>query len=344
MSYGCRNIFHEKAGAIRLPGEAGGSFGPRLGLGVSRTTRQEEKRASPFQVTRYTVKIPARLSAFACSIGLVLLLASCGGSSSSNPSNPANPLEVVSTSPAGNSTNVPSDNSINLAFSAEIDPMTVNQSTVGLTSAGRDISFTVSASGNTVTLNPSAQFCLHSTYTATATTGIKDLDGNRLGSTFSLSFITQDGAWGGPERIDGSSGTVESPKIVVNGSGDAVAVWAERVGLASNQRIWARRYVHGSGWEPAQRIELDDTSDSSVPQIEVGIDADGNAIAVWTQWSGTTNIWANRYVAGTGWQTAELLETDTLRVLNPRLSMSPTGSALVTWLRRDVAQPDNSVI
>ena len=38
-------------------------------------------------------------------------------------------------------------------------------------------------------------------------------------------------------------------------------------------------------------------------------DGSGNAFAVWQQDDGTVNsIYSNRYVAGTGWATAELLE------------------------------------
>jgi len=41
------------------------------------------------------------------------------------------------------------------------------------------------------------------------------------------------------------------------------------------------------------------------------MDSTGNAIAVWGQSDGTrNNVWANRYVAGSGWGTAVLLEND----------------------------------
>ena len=279
-----------------------------------------------------------------CCVGLLLPLSSCGGGGNSSTPNTAIPLEVVSTVPADNAATVPLDNSIGMTFSAEIDSLTVNGSTVGLFSAAEDIPVTVSISGNAVTINPAGKLCLQSKYTAMAKAGIKDRDGNALATDFSWSFTTRDGTWGSPARVDNATGVIESPRIAVNRDGIAVAVWAERVGVASNQQIWVNRYVPEIGWEGPRRIELDDLSDNSPAQIGVGIDEAGNAIAVWTQWAGSLRLWTNRYVVGTGWQTAELLEQDSKPAMNPQLAMDPQGNALVTWLRWDFAQPDNSVI
>lgn len=63
------------------------------------------------------------------------------------------------------------------------------------------------------------------------------------------------------------------------------------------------------GWQVATLIETDNVGTAIEPQVSV--DASGNAVAVWTQFDGTNNnIWANRYVVGTGWGTAQLIETD----------------------------------
>ena len=46
--------------------------------------------------------------------------------------------------------------------------------------------------------------------------------------------------------------------------------------------------------------------------MEVAVDASGNAIAVWRQDDGIAfnyNVWANRFVPGSGWGMAELIET-----------------------------------
>jgi len=70
---------------------------------------------------------------------------------------------------------------------------------------------------------------------------------------------------------------------------------------------------------------------------KIAIDANGNAVAVWSQYDGTRlNIWANRYVAGTGWGTAALIETDNAgAAVLPRVAMDANGNAIAVWVQFD---------
>ncbi|MGC2166119.1 MAG: hypothetical protein WA632_08920, partial [Gallionella sp.] len=87
-------------------------------------------------------------------------------------------------------------------------------------------------------------------------------------------------------------------------------------------------------WGSAALIETDNGGDASYPQIAV--DADGNALAVWQQYDGTrNNIWANRYTAGAGWGTAELIETDTGDAGEPQIAIDAGGNALAVWEQND---------
>ena len=67
------------------------------------------------------------------------------------------------------------------------------------------------------------------------------------------------------------------------------------------------------------------------------MDEEGNAIVVWNQPSGPTpNIWANRYSAGEGWGTAQMIESDgegTSR--GPQVAVTPKGDALVVWRKNN---------
>ena len=124
-----------------------------------------------------------------------------------------------------------------------------------------------------------------------------------------------------------------SPQVAVDGSGNAVAVWQQSDGTRDN--IWANRYVLGTGWGTAEIIETDDTGDAGRPQVAV--DASGNAVAVWEQWDGSRfNIWSNRYVPGTGWGTAELIETDNAGFANfPQVAVDGSGNAVAVWAQWD---------
>jgi hypothetical protein len=71
-------------------------------------------------------------------------------------------------------------------------------------------------------------------------------------------------------------------------------------------------------WSTPALIDMEDVGSAYNPQI--AFDASGNAIAVWVQRGRTphsistnmaSSVWANRYVAGTGWGTAELVEVET---------------------------------
>src|SRR5690606_1592584 len=80
-------------------------------------------------------------------------------------------------------------------------------------------------------------------------------------------------------------------------------------------------------WGNAELIETDNVGAANYPQIAV--DAKGNAIAVWQQSDGTrNNIWANRYVVGTGWGVATLIEKDDAGAArNAQVAVDAKGNA-----------------
>jgi len=83
-------------------------------------------------------------------------------------------------------------------------------------------------------------------------------------------------------------------------------------------------------WGTAALIETDDAGDASSSQI--AFDASGNALAVWYQSDGTRyNIWSNRYTAGTGWGTAEMIESGIGTAYSPQIAVDAAGNALAVW-------------
>ncbi|MEX0605565.1 MAG: Ig-like domain-containing protein [Marinobacter sp.] len=76
----------------------------------------------------------------------------------------------------------------------------------------------------------------------------------------------------------------------------------------ANNNSWSFTTTDGA-WGSAALIETDAAGDARFPHV--ALDADGNGLAVWNQSDGDrNNIWANRYVTGVGWGTAELIEAD----------------------------------
>ena len=143
--------------------------------------------------------------------------------------------------------------------------------------------------------------------------------------------------WGTAQLIETyNSGDVSNPQVSVDSAGNAIAVWEQSDGVRNN--IWSNRYVVGTGWGIAQLIESDNTGGANNPQVSV--DAAGDAIAVWAQWDGVRyNMWSSRYVVGTGWGTAQLIETDNIgAAYNPQVSVDSEGNATAVWYQSDGAR------
>ena len=111
------------------------------------------------------------------------------------------------------------------------------------------------------------------------------------GNSSSGGVSVRDGLWGNAQLIEtDDTGDANSPQIVFDTNGNALAVWPQGDGTRNN--IWANRYAAGS-WGNAELIESD-TGDTFDPQI--AIDPAGNALAVWQQFdSMRNNIQANRF-------------------------------------------------
>jgi hypothetical protein len=142
------------------------------------------------------------------------------------------------------------------------------------------------------------------------------------------------GGWGTAEDIRESlGGTQGNQDVAVSADGTAIALWGQFDSTVTN--VWANRYVPDNGWGTAELIETNDSAHAQ--HLQVAVDPNGNAVAVWKQSDGTRdNIWANQYVAGAGWATAELLETEDLGdAERPQIAVDPDGNAIAVWSQDD---------
>jgi len=139
--------------------------------------------------------------------------------------------------------------------------------------------------------------------------------------------------WGTPELIEtDNAGHAQFPAIAFDAAGNALSVWRQSDGTRYN--IWSNRYTTARGWGPPELIETDDAGDALIPQI--AFDTGGNAQAVWAQYGGTTfDIWSNRYNAGSGWGTAESIETDAGGAIDPQIAIDTAGNAMAVWQQHD---------
>jgi hypothetical protein len=97
---------------------------------------------------------------------------------------------VSATVPANAATGVAINQTINAAFSEAMDPLTVSTASFTLKQGTTPVAGSVSYAGVTATFTPGATLSPLTAYTATITTGAKDLAGNALATDFGWSFTT----------------------------------------------------------------------------------------------------------------------------------------------------------
>ncbi len=100
---------------------------------------------------------------------------------------------VISIVPGIGAVGVPINQALGVTFSKALDPLTVNGTTFTVTGPnGTSVAglVTYAGVGNTATFTPTATLAPNTLFTATITTGVKDLAGNALASNFVGTFTT----------------------------------------------------------------------------------------------------------------------------------------------------------
>ncbi|MBK9042945.1 MAG: Ig-like domain-containing protein [Saprospiraceae bacterium] len=97
---------------------------------------------------------------------------------------------VISTDPANNATNVNANKVVTASFSVVMDESTLNENTFYIQNGTNKIAGTVTYTGTTVSFKPSSNLQAGITYTATITTGAKNLNGTPLTTDYVWVFST----------------------------------------------------------------------------------------------------------------------------------------------------------
>lgn len=151
-------------------------------------------------------------------------------------------------------------------------------------------------------------------------------------SIYANTYSADSGTWE-PSAIlleNGDDGDADDPQIAVDGEGEAIAVWHQNDG--TNDNIYARTYSRDSGaWESSLTL-LENSNDGDAEGAQVGVDDEGNAIAVWTQDDGTNdNVRANTYTAGNGWDNAQTIENSDEGASGAQIAVGSEGNAVAVW-------------
>jgi Ice-binding-like/Bacterial Ig-like domain len=123
-------------------------------------------------------------------IPVLFLMTAMGCKKSDTGSNANGNPTVTSTYPNNNVTGVARNQPIEFTFSQAMDSSTINNSTFTLMQDSTNVPGTVTYSGTTAVFTPSTVLAADSTYTATITTGAKNLAGMGLAKNSIWSFTT----------------------------------------------------------------------------------------------------------------------------------------------------------
>lgn len=278
---------------------------------------------------------PSRLLVSLGMMSAALVLSGCDDDSDSRRFRDVTAPTVLSVSPADGATAVATDALVSATFSDTLLNSNVTDTSFTLTS-GSPVTGDVSLASGDETAQFAAQptLPLLSSITATLSTAITDEAGNALAAPYAWSFTTADGSWGSETLLEtDDAGQAYAPDVAANAAGHVAAAWVQSDG--TNYLMTVNRYVPGAGWQGAETIQTDLTRNSD--KARVVIDADGNITAVWIQENaGTYSLWSHRYETGSGWGSAELLETDDTGDANePEIAIDGNGNVIAVWHQYD---------
>lgn len=137
-------------------------------------------------------------------------------------------------------------------------------------------------------------------------------------------FTPADG-WGEATLLSGYV-PAYSPRIALDGSDNAIAVWSDR-GSTYPPYLYsvnASRYTLSDGWGTTTVLDS-----GLAVNCDIAMDINGNAIAVWKK--GEVDIYGNLFTTLDGWSSATLLDGLSGDVGFPIISMDGSGTAIVVW-------------
>jgi len=106
-----------------------------------------------------------------------------------------------------------------------------------------------------------------------------------------------DGTWGDPILLDNETGWARFPEIAASTEGSAVAVWRQFDGEENS--AYAAFFTPEVGWASPQLLETtrsNDPQDFDISSVSISMNADGDAIAAWSQYDGSGySVYVNQY-------------------------------------------------
>ena len=242
---------------------------------------------------------------------------------------------VSSTIPADLATGVAINGNITANFSEAMDAATITTTTFTLTAPGPvPVAGTVTYAGTVATLNPTSALAVSTVFTATITTGVKDLAGNALAVNQTWSFTTGAATAAGPAPVNlgtavnfvilSKSGISNVPTSAITGDvGTSPITGASITGLGCPEVTGTIYTIDAAG--PACRVEDPSLLSTAVSDMELAYtDAAGRTSPAPITELGAGNITAMDLAPGLyKWGTGLAIDA---------AGVTLTGSATDVWI------------
>ncbi len=127
---------------------------------------------------------------------------------------------------------------------------------------------------------------------------------------------------------------VFSLDIALDANSNALIVWEGIASSTSRNIVYASRSLQNSGWDTPQAIS---TNVWNAINPHIVVDNKGNAFVFWMEsdFSTTTNFYANHYMADSGWGTPELIATTSGSASWANIAFDKAGNAMALWGQSD---------
>jgi hypothetical protein len=136
------------------------------------------------------------------------------------------------------------------------------------------------------------------------------------------------GAWQAPVNLSAAGRDAFIPQVAVDGQGDAVAVWTS-FDSSATAIVQAAARPAGGAWQAPVNLSA---AGQNAQNPQVAVDGQGNAVAVWPGFDGTSQIvQAAARPAGGVWQAPVNLSAAGQNAGNPQVAVDARGDAVAVW-------------
>lgn len=278
------------------------------------------------------------LSARIMTVSAILMALSACGSSSKDSTDTLSP-SITNVTPENNANDVSVMTSIDVTFNEDMFPESIENSLAMMKQGSAEVIEGLITMPSSNRINFQANQALHklTPYTATVSTSITDLSGNKLNQAHQWVFTTQDGEWAPEVLLETSSDNVNEPALATDRVGNTLVVWAQSVN-GTDEILTTYYHAETEQWSVPTKLDRTIIGTlSGVPKVRS--DAQNN---LWVLWSQNNTIHysllAKYYNVSTQqWSEAINIGSETLdtQIATPDIIFDDHNNGIAVWSQKD---------